>query len=407
MTQLQWTIIATQAVILAIWPMRWLVLRWVIRRLDWVTPESPGFEDADAPLVTAILPARNEEANLEDCLNSLRAQTYPRLEIIVVDDRSSDRTAAIAAQAARIDPRVRVLSINDRPPGWTGKTYALYKAAPLARGSWLWFMDADTRHHARALTVMMEVARAQGASLVSMLPEQRLESFWERITQPIAGVTLMQSFPTWKIHDPRSPVAFANGQFILVERTAYDLAGGHEKVRDRFVEDIGLAGRVKSLGRPIRLAFARGLVECRMYASLPELVRGWSRILYDALDRSAARIGLKLLDPIVFCQSAHVAVLAAIGMLAAGWSGAFPLTLLALALVQHIFMYLVFRQVHSMSSPRLQPAIWYPLGNLVVDLILWRSLVSCFTGKVAWRGDHFVAAAAASGAAEAIAPKAH
>ena len=122
----------------------------------------------------------------------------------------------------------------------------------------------------------------------------------------------MQSFPLHKVNDDRSKTAFANGQSILVERQAYDAAGGHAAVRDRFVEDIGMACRVKALGLPIRTVLVRNLVTCRMYASLDQLIKGWSRIFYDALDRKALRVAGRLLDPIIFCQSGHLALLAAV-----------------------------------------------------------------------------------------------
>ena len=118
----------------------------------------------------------------------------------------------------------------------------------------------------------------------------------------------MQSFPLHRVNDDRSKLAFANGQSILVERKAYDAAGGHAAVRDRFVEDIGMAAKVKALGLPIRTVLVRNLVTCRMYASLGQLIRGWSRILYDALDRKPWRLAVRLLDPLIFCQSGHVAL---------------------------------------------------------------------------------------------------
>ena len=118
------------------------------------------------------------------------------------------------------------------------------------------------------------------------------------------------------VNNDRSPLAFANGQYILIERTAYDAAGGHRAVRDRFVEDIALAQHVKALGLPIRVALARGIVSCRMYSSLRQLVVGWSRIFYDALDRKPWRLGLKLLDPIIFCQTGHLALVLSLVLLA-------------------------------------------------------------------------------------------
>ena len=123
---------------------------------------------------------------------------------------------------------------------------------------------------------------------MSLLPELTCETFWEKVVQPLAGITLMQSFPLHVVNNDRSRVAFANGQYILIERTAYEAAGGHRAVRERFVEDIGIAKRVKSLGLPIRVTLVRGLVSCRMYSSFRQLVRGWSRILYDAMAQDLA-----------------------------------------------------------------------------------------------------------------------
>ena len=310
MTPAQTTILLIYGAIVAIWPIRYLVLKYILSKTQFLSPGSPTLEAADPPLVSAIIPAKDEEATLADCLASVCRQAYPRLEILVIDDRSVDRTRQIASEFANRDARLRVLSNDHLPPGWTGKTYVLQQAADQARGQWLWFLDADTVHAPEFLGVMLEYARAQQAALVSLLPELRCETFWEQVVQPLGGIVLMQSFPLHRVNDDRSKLAFANGQSILVERKAYDAAGGHSAVRDRFVEDIGMACKVKALGLPIRTVLVRNLVTCRMYASLGQLIRGWSRILYDALDRKAWRLAGRLLDPIIFCQSGHVALLA-------------------------------------------------------------------------------------------------
>ena len=263
-------------------------------------------------MVSAIIPAKDEEASLADCLASVCAQSYPNLEILVVDDRSTDGTGAIARRFAADDPRVRVLTIAELPAGWTGKTHALHVAADSARGEWFWFLDADTRHEPDNLSIVLEYAREHGAAMASLLPEMRCETFWEDVVQPLAGVVLMQSFPLFRVNDDRSRLAFANGQYILIRRSAYVAAGGHRAVRDRFVEDIYLARRVKALGLPIRVAVAQGIGSTRMYTSLGGLVRGWSRILYDALGRNPWRLLGRLLDPLIFSQTGHVALVAAL-----------------------------------------------------------------------------------------------
>jgi len=390
MTSGQSTILWIYAALIAIWPIRYVALKFIFRRARPLTPDSPKLEQSAPPLITAIIPAKDEERTLDECLTSVRAQDYPHLEILVVDDRSDDRTLEIARRHEAEDARVRVVhNAEPPPPGWTGKTRVLDKHAGQTNGEWLWFLDADTRHEPPFLKVMMEHARTHGAALVSILPELRCETFWERVVQPLGGVVLMQSFPLHKINDDSSKLAFANGQSILVARSAYDAAGGHKAVRDRFVEDIALAHKVKGLGLPIRVAMTRGLVSCRMYSSLSQLVHGWSRILYDALDRSPIRLFGRLLDPVIFCQSGHLALLASLILLAVGTPGSFPAWLLGMSLVHHALMYPVFRLIYNASTPGSRHVAWFPLGNILTDYILIRSIQMCVTGKVTWRGTSY------------------
>jgi hypothetical protein len=227
---------------------------------------------------------------------------------------------------------------------------------------------------------------------VSLLPELRCETFWERVVQPIAGITLMQSFPLHKVHDLHSRLAFANGQYILVESSAYHAAGGHAAVRNRFVEDIALASQVKALGLPIRIALIQQIVTCRMYSNLGQLVRGWSRIFYDALDRKPWRLVLKVLDALIFCQTGHLALVTALVLLALGRDPSFALWLLALSVMHHAWMYGVFRRVYDMSFRGARYAGWYPLGNLIINFVLVKAIHMCLTGQVNWRGTAYWAA---------------
>jgi glycosyltransferase involved in cell wall biosynthesis len=389
MTTTQRTVLWLYAAVVAIWPVRHAVLWWVFRTLDLLTPRSPRYGGPEPPLVTAIVPAKDEESSLPGCLASVSAQSYPNLEILVVDDRSTDRTAEVARRFAATDPRVRLITVESLPPGWTGKTHALHVASGQARGDWFWFLDADTRHEPDNLSIVMEYARSRRAALASLIFELRCETFWENVVQPLAGIVLMQSFPLFWVNDDRRRLSFANGQYILVRRDAYEAAGGHLAVRDRFVEDIALAERVKRLGLPIRVAVAHGIGSTRMYASLGQLVRGWSRILYDALGRSPWRLLAKVLDPLIFSQSGHVALVAALVMLAAGRTDPFPVGLLGLSLAHQVLSYTVLRRLYRLSVPGTRYTGWFPLANLVMDWVLARALLMCLTGRVTWRGTSY------------------
>jgi chlorobactene glucosyltransferase len=387
MTPTQRLILEIYAGLIAIWPIRHLVLAWVLPKLDYLNPRSPRFEQLDPPLVSAIIPAKDEQDTLADCLDTVRRQSYPNLEILVVDDRSTDRTAEIARGIAEADPRVHLVSIEDLPTGWTGKTHALHVASRQAKGEWFWFVDADTRHEPDSLSIVLEYARSHDASLASLLPEMRCESFWESVAQPLLGIVLIQNYPLFWANDPTKKLAFANGQYILIRRDAYLACGGHEGVRDKFVEDIHLARAVKALGLSSRTAIAHGIGSTRMYTSLPRFVRGWSRILYDALDRNPYALLLQGLDPLFFSQTAHVALVASLAMLALGRpAGPFPTWLLALSVAHHLLAYTCLRRLYVLSVPGTRHVAWYPLAGLVLDVVLFRAIRMCLTGRVTWRG---------------------
>lgn len=407
MTLTQRIILGVFGAINCVWIFRHVVLSIIFRlqEKETLTLGSPRFAGESAPLVTAIIPAKDEEATLADCLESVRRQGYPNLEILVVDDRSQDRTAEIAAKFAELDPRIRLISIDHLPNGWTGKTHALHMTARHARGDWFWFLDADTRHHPDSLSIMFEYARANGAAFTSLIPRMRCESFWENVVQPLAGIVLMRSFPPFLVNWDRCPLAFANGQYILVERSAYEAAGGHKAVRDRFVEDIHLAKRIKSMGYPIRVALSREISSTRMYTSLEQIVRGWSRILYDALGRNPIMLMGKALEPLIYSQSGYIALLAAILMIAMGTpSGPFPLWMLALGLVHLGLSLSVLYRMYRLSAPTTRYVAHYPLAGLVLDVIILRSLWMCVTGKVTWRGTAYAPSAATRGPRVASSP---
>jgi chlorobactene glucosyltransferase len=387
MTSTERLVLWVYAAIVAAWPIRHIAITWIFSRFDVLKRSSPAMRTPDAPLVAAIIPAKDEEGALGECLASVLAQDYPNLEILVVDDRSTDGTADIARRAAELDPRVRLVSIRELPDGWTGKTHALHVASAEARGDWFWFLDADTRHAPESLSVMMEYARANGAAMASLVPEMRCETFWEQVVQPLAGIVLMRSFPLYAVNDERKPIAFANGQYILIRKDAYVAAGGHEAVRDRFVEDIHMARRVKALGLPIRVATSTEISSTRMYTNLPQIIRGWSRILYDALGRRPWPLVGKIVEPLIFSQTGDVAVIVAVAMLLFGATGPFAWWLLGLGVVHQILKTSVLYRMYKFSSPAsARYAAWYSLAGLVMIWVCARSIWMCLTGRVTWRG---------------------
>jgi glycosyltransferase involved in cell wall biosynthesis len=235
-----------------------------------------------APVVSVVIPARNEEASLGTCLQSLIAQTGVDFEIIVVDDNSTDRTREIAASF----PKVKVIEAAPLPSGWTGKNNAVATGARAARTNWFLFTDADTVHLRGSLARALWEAQQYGADLLSYSPEQIAVTFWEMAVLPVVFAELARQYPPAKVSDPNSPEAAANGQYILVKREAYEAVGGHAAVASDILEDVALARAIKASGRKIIFRYAADAVRTRMYRNFLQLSEGWTKNLALALPKS-------------------------------------------------------------------------------------------------------------------------
>ena len=232
-----------------------------------------------APTVSIIVPARNEEASLADCLQSLVTQTGVRFEIIVIDDHSTDRTREIAESFSSHDAKVCIIEADPLPANCTGKNNAVSTGARAARGQWLLFTDADTVHLPGSLARAVAEAEQFNADMLSYSPEQIAVTFWEMAILPVVFAELARQYPPTKVSDPNSPVAAANGQYILIRREAYDAIGGHTAVANEILEDVALARLVKQSGRKLRFRYAADAVRTRMYRSFAQLREGWTKNL--------------------------------------------------------------------------------------------------------------------------------
>jgi glycosyltransferase involved in cell wall biosynthesis len=229
------------------------------------------------PAVSVIVPARNEEENLTTCLESLVSQTGVAFEIIVVDDHSTDRTREIALSFA--NRGVRVIEAPTLPEGWTGKNNALTVGARAAQGEWLLFTDADTVHLPGSLARALAEAREHNADMLSYSPEQIAVTFWEMAVLPVVFAELALKYAPSKVRDPQSPIAAANGQYILITREAYDAVGGHATVASEILEDVALARAIKHSGRKIFFRYGADVVRTRMYRNFAQLREGWTKNL--------------------------------------------------------------------------------------------------------------------------------
>jgi chlorobactene glucosyltransferase len=232
--------------------------------LDIVVTSTPV--PSQAPFISVCVPARDEERNIRRCVEAILAQDYPNFEVIVLEDRSTDRTPEILRQleahavpASPLrgeDERLRVIHGTELPRGWAGKPHALFQAAAAARGEWLCFVDADTFLSPTTLSSCYVKAVETGADLFTIMTFQIMGSFWEKVVMPIVMTALSVGFSPRKVNDPHSRDAIANGQFILIKRSVYDAIGGHEQIKDQIVEDKAISEQVKWNG--YRLIVANG-----------------------------------------------------------------------------------------------------------------------------------------------------
>jgi chlorobactene glucosyltransferase len=249
----------------------------------------------DLPFVSILVPARNEEGKIARCLDSLLKQDYPNFELIVIDDRSTDKTGEIIEDFARRDSRITFVKGKDAPAGWIGKCNALAHAVGYASGEYYVFTDADTYHEPNSIRDSISYAVENKADLVSFVPLQELGSAWERLVMPVLLSSFLNGDPFHSVNDPEAKRAYAYGQYILCRRSSYLAVGGHQSVRDEIVEDHAIGRVFKEKGYKILVADGKTLYSVRMYTDFTSLWQGWTKNLYSLIDSSVPNLILILL----------------------------------------------------------------------------------------------------------------
>lgn len=362
-----------------------LALPWLLpfAALPLLTRKRPRLADepeAAGPLVSVIVPARDESGTIDRVLTSLRLTTYAPVEIIVVDDRSTDDTAARVARHATEDPRVRLVRGELLPEGWYGKAWACVQGVRAARGSFLLFTDADTTHQPDLLRHAVGGLERSEADLLTVLPRQELVSFWERAVMPqILTMLALRYRPAQLNRATRLRDVIANGQFILVRRASYEAVGTHEQVRDTVAEDLAIAQLFVARGYRLRAYWAEDLISTRMYTGLGPMLEGWSKnIFLGARATLPEEPLLRALVPLLLA-AAPLFWLAPPVALALGADWAMAAVAFSVAFWTMI-----------MIGLRLPPmyALAYPLGALVVLGMVARSTARG-GGRVVWRGREY------------------
>lgn len=243
-------------------------------------PDAAGAGRVSRPETSLLVPARDEGGRLPAALAGFRAQDVT--EIVVLDDQSSDDTAAVVGRAAEADPRVRVVRGTPPPPGWVGKSWACWQLAAAAHGDILLFCDADVLLAPGAVDACWAQMREQRAAVFSAFPRQRTVTLGERLLVPLIDDVLLAFLPHCLLRLPVPSAATANGQLLMFQRDAYDALGGHAAVADDLAEDLALARRTRRAGLRLGLALGGGLASTRMYPGYWDSVRGFGRNLRTA-----------------------------------------------------------------------------------------------------------------------------
>jgi chlorobactene glucosyltransferase len=374
-----------------------ITVRWIHSQygIDISIPRrSPG-PGSEQPLISIIVPARDEARNIRRCITALQSQTYSNLELIVVDDGSTDATPEILKelQAASQNspqsdssPPLTIIAGAELPTGWAGKPHALQQGYQASRGEWLCFIDADTFASPDLISSTYQSAINFQADLLTILTYQELGGFWERVILPLVFSALSVGFPAGRVNDPHKADAIANGQFILIRRQVYQVVGEHAAVRDQIAEDKAMAVLVKGAGFHLILGDGRELADTRMYTSLPEIWEGWVKNIYLGMQD---RLWLLLFGAVIgFAAALALPLWTVISLawvaLGGGWIAA-----LVAAESLALWGYLLYHRYQANLGMGI--SFWYaltlPLGALFFTAMMLTSAYRVFSGKgVKWRG---------------------
>lgn len=333
--------------------------------------------DAPATLrVTAIVPARNEELVIAACVESLARQ--PEIaQILVVNDQSSDQTAEIVRKSMKEIPNLRLLEAGGLPDGWVGKNHALWVGVEQATSPWLLFTDADAVHRANSAARALHVAQEQHAALVSFSPEQISRNWYEKALIPFIYLRLAKKFSYDRVNDPTSPIAAANGQFLLIRRDVYDAIGGHQGVAGEVLEDVAIAVRVKQAGHRIWFGSGKDLVRTRMYSSFDAMWEGWKKNVYRLMGGTPWAALREMESTLPWIPL----LLILLGM---KFPVLFFLGILLLIARQTIYGLDLARNQYPFSL-----IFYYVPAAFLYAAVLWASYRSHVKGRIAWKGREY------------------
>lgn len=351
----------------------------ILRNLgDYLSPEQ-------FPKISVMVPARNEENNIGNCVRSLLSQDYPDFQVLVLDDNSTDNTWQILAKLAEENKRLIILKGKMLPPDWLGKHWACHQLALTADGELYLFTDADTIHHPYALRDSAAALIALKADLLTAFPHEEVASWSERLTVPLFPWFILCFLPLFLAYRLRSPAFSAGiGQFMLFRRKAYEQIGGYEAVRQEAVDDVSLARRIKAQGLRWRMINGGDRISCRMYHNFREAYQGFSKNLFAGFGYRILRFVLVWLWlGIAFLQPLFVMFIGIIGVYFSSLS-------IILAAIGVFISLLIWGASHQYFGFPLYLTFLYPVSMMLALLIAASSMLFALAGKTSWKGRGFI-----------------
>lgn len=348
------------------------------------TPQSPITNHQAR--INILIPMRNESAVIAETVRSLLAQEYPNIEILILDDHSTDDSAQIARAAAHGDPRLRILAGEPLPPGWTGKVWACHQLAQQAKGDYLLFTDADVRWGPGALSALMAEAQRTNADLLTVWPTQMTQTWGERLVVPLMAFSILAYLPVLAVHHLPWPVfSAAMGQCLLFRRAAYQQIGGHAALQNQVLDDMAFAYAIKRNRLRLRMADANGLIQTRMYHNWPQARDGFAKNILAGHGNSIIFLlfsavfhwWLFVIPWLLFFS--HVAV--SVFPFPNPFPNPFALPIFA------ILLGVIARALTAATSrQRIRDALLMPVSVFLMTLIAFRAIQWHFTGGPQWKG---------------------
>ena len=258
-----------------------LLIFFVISLYNYLTApriKFPDKEDIPDKFVSVLIPARNEETNIKECLDSVLNQRYKHFEVIVLDDESTDNTYKIIQDILLKSDKIKLIAGKPLPEGWVGKNWACCQLAEKAKGEIFLFIDADVRLSDNALSISMNIFEDKKLNMLSCFPTQQINTMGEWLVVPLMNFFLLSILPLKKVFSSlKKSFTAANGQFILIDKKTYQNVGGHKQVANEVVEDMELARLLKQKGFSILTALGGNSVSCRMYDNFRKSFIGFSK----------------------------------------------------------------------------------------------------------------------------------